>query len=131
MKQVHEIFGADVSGRTGRERAAAEAAEARIEPPHAEVDPRDGICECQPPRVVEMKTELELVTRAFAYGANTPIDASSAATAATASGAIGPSNAQPNAVDTSTLTGRPAVAATSTIERSCSTASAVDMRTLR
>src|SRR5690349_3246251 len=54
VKHRDEVLGGDVAGRSGRDRAAAELAEARLEGGYARLDRREHIRQTLPARVVEV-----------------------------------------------------------------------------
>ena len=68
VQHRHEVLGGDVAGRPGRDRAAAELAEARLERLDARLQRREHVGEALAAGVVEVGGELDVVAERVAGG---------------------------------------------------------------
>src|ERR1700719_271813 len=57
LQHVHQIFGADISRRSRRERASAQSAETTLVMRHARGEPREDIRQAHATRIVEVQRE--------------------------------------------------------------------------
>ena len=148
VEQVEHVLGGDVAGRARRERAAAEAADRRVEDRRARLDRRPGAGDAGVARVVEVAADRDAEDRdALERAARTgrgvatpivsarttspaPAATSRSARSATTPGSTSPSNGQPNETLIVAVEGRSATARIRSTRAAASSSDALPFRWL-